>query len=80
MKLILAAATLALAGCASVVTNDIDRAIGLATTAGDEQGLHCLQAHKVIFSVEQIGVFTIMEQARLMLRTAAECGGMVPTR
>jgi hypothetical protein len=73
MKAIVLVLAAGLVGCSAIATKDIDQAIGLATTAGDIQGLICLKAQKEIFSVEPIGFFTVMEQARLMQSAMLTC-------
>ena len=79
MKILLSAIVLLfLTACSAIATKDIDQAIGLATTANDNQGLACLQAQKLIFGAEPIGIFTVMEQGRLSQRALAICGGVVP--
>ena len=81
MKSLLAIAALAIAlsGCSVLATNDIDRAIGMATAAGDTAGLACLQAQKPAFSAEPIGFFTVIEQGRLVTNAMAKCAGIVPS-
>lgn len=69
---------LALPGCASVATKDIDNALTLATKANDTQGIACLTSQKLIFSVESIGLFTIAEQARLMQNAIGVCAQVLP--
>ena len=67
---------LALSGCAALATQDINRAIGLAQSANDTAGLRCLQAQKLVFGVEPIGVFTVAEQARLLVAAQNQCIGV----
>ena len=67
------ALALTLSACAAVATNDINTAITLATKANDAQGLKCLQAQQIIYSVNPPGIFTVMEQARLSQNAAALC-------
>ena len=67
-----------LPGCATIATADIDRAIGLATAAKDQQGLNCLNAQRLIFGVEPLGFFTVAEQARLMQSAIGVCAGVIP--
>ena len=70
-------AILALSACSAIATKDIDQAIGLAQTANDTQGLACLKAQRLIFGAEPIGVFTVMEQARLMQNAMSVCAGVL---
>jgi len=68
-----------LAGCSMIARKDIDQALDLAKAANDQQGVDCLNAQRLIFGAEPIGIFTVAEQARLMQRAISVCGGVMPT-
>jgi hypothetical protein len=77
--LVVLIAALTLGACSMIATKDIDQALGLAKAANDQQGIDCLNAQRLIFGAEPIGIFTVAEQARLMQRAVSVCGGVMPT-